>query len=97
MPSPPPDFAGMAKKLFPDMHTVHRTVLLFRLECIAHRLLKSGWEPQVNCYCSRELVILAYMMPLQCRAPLLHEALERAMAEGNQTVLSMAQEIERAA
>jgi len=87
-----PNFAAMAARLFPDMHRIHRTILLFRLECVAHRLLKSGFENGVNSYCSRELVILAYMMPLQSRRPLLREALNRAELEKCETVLAFAKD-----
>ncbi len=86
------DFPNMVSRLFPEMHRLHRTILLFRLECIAHRLMKSGWEKSVNVYCSRELVILAYMMPAQSRRPLLAEAMERAVVEQCDIVLHYARE-----
>lgn len=86
------NFALMAERLFPEMHRIHRTILLFRLECMAHRLLKTGFESFINCYCSRELVIIAYMMPLQSRRPLLAEALARAQAENCEVVLAFAKE-----
>lgn len=86
------NFPLMTARLFPDMHRIHRTILLFRLECVAHRLLKTGFESHVNCYCSRELVILAYMMPLQSRKPLLAEALSRAQIENCEVVLAFARD-----
>lgn len=48
--------------LFPDIHLVHQKVLVFRLRCVAHRMISFGFENYVNHYSPRELCMLAALM-----------------------------------
>lgn len=48
--------------LFPEITIVHQKVLIFRLRCLAHRLISFGFEEYVNSYSPRELAMLAALM-----------------------------------
>lgn len=49
--------------LYADMHMVHRDCMIWRMRCLAHRLVESGWEDIVNHLPNREALTLATLLP----------------------------------
>lgn len=54
----------------PDMHVVHFHCLVWRMQCLSHRLLEFGWESSVKRLEPHEAVVLAACLP-----PVMHDAI----------------------
>lgn len=57
--------------------------------CIAHRLLKIGWEKEVNFLTSRRLILTAMFLPPHTRPAILDAAFAKAQEEGDQEVMDL--------
>lgn len=66
--------------LFGDTHFVHLSCLFFRMRCIAHRLVNFGFEEFVNELDSKELLVLACLMPNYQHDTLILEAYRKGDA-----------------
>lgn len=75
--------------LFTDCTPAKQAVMDYCASCVAHRLIKIGWEPQINFYDSRRLILLAMHLPVHSRLPIIKEAYTRALNEGNTAVLTL--------
>ena len=64
-------------ELFKDVHIVHQKVLIFRMRCIAHRLMCFGWEGYVNEYEPREQLMLAALLADRQHNAMVREAFKR--------------------
>ncbi len=64
----------LAALFWPDWSEVRRACRIYSLQCVAHRLRKFGFEPQINCYSGREMAMLAMFMPLRQRDIMMAEA-----------------------
>ena len=76
-------------ELFSDCTPARYAVLKYCASCVAHRLLKLGWEPQVNLLTARRLVLLCMYLPIPSRVPILEEAFFKAVEENDQKTLSL--------
>lgn len=68
------DQAMELRSLFPEDDDLRFTLRCFAIRCVSHRLRKFGFERHVNHYDSRELRILASMMPPYQAEAILAEA-----------------------
>lgn len=66
--------------LFQDVHMVHLSCLFYRARCLAHRMLNFGFEPFINTYEPRELLVIAALLPQIAHDALVREAYERGDA-----------------
>lgn len=53
----------LVAQLFDDMHAVHMDCVVWRMRCLGHRLIETGWEDIVNHLAVREAFILACLLP----------------------------------
>jgi hypothetical protein len=81
----PPEIEELFSDCTPGRFSVYR----YCSSCLAHRLLKIGWEPQVNLLSSRRLVMLSLQLPVHCRLAIIQEAYNKALQEGNVKVLTL--------
>ena len=70
--------------LFKDYNKIQFALRQYCANAQAHRLVKFGWEPHINLYEPRLLLLLAMCMPLHCRFPIIKAAWIKA-AETNDT------------
>lgn len=57
------------------------------VNCVAHRLCKFGWEPQLNWYDAKMLLLLSLAMPEHTRMPIIMEAWRKATITRDQVVI----------
>lgn len=57
--------------------------------CIAHRLLKVGWEKEVNFLDQRRLILLSMFLPPHSRVAILDEAHRKALECGDAEVVAL--------
>lgn len=57
--------------------------------CIAHRLLKIGWEKEVNFLDQRRLILLSMFLPPHSRPAILDEAYRKAVESGDAEVVTL--------
>lgn len=57
--------------------------------CIAHRLLKVGWEKEVNFLDQRRLILLSMFLPPHSRVAILDEAYRKALEAGDAEVVAL--------
>jgi hypothetical protein len=62
---------------------------VYCVSCVAHRLLKFGWEPQVNSYGPRMLLLLALHLPIHARLPVLKLCYQRALELNDERILAL--------
>lgn len=67
----------VGQELFKDVHIVHQKVLIFRMRCLAHRLMCFGWEGYVNEYEPREQLMLAALLADRQHNAVVREAYKR--------------------
>lgn len=65
--------------LFADEGPMRYQIRRYCVSCVAHRILKFGWEPEVNSYGPRMMMLLAMHLPLHCRHQILMEAWQRSI------------------
>lgn len=73
--------------LFQDIPKMEFAIRQYCVNCVAHRLCKFGWEPQVNNYEPRMLLLLAMCMPEHTRMAFIMEAWQKATALNHRPVL----------
>lgn len=78
--------------LFADCSPARYAVFKYCAGCVAHRILKIGWEPQVNYFTARRLILMSMYLPLHARLPILKEAYNKALQEDDHRVLSLMRE-----
>lgn len=61
-------------------------IMQYCCSATAHRMLKWGWEPEVNSFGPRMLMLLAFYLPVHCRIPVIVEAYNKAVACGDAVV-----------
>jgi hypothetical protein len=61
-------------------------IMQYCCSATAHRMMKWGWEPEINSFGPRMLMLLAFYVPLHCRIPIILEAYAKAMECGDRTV-----------
>lgn len=71
----PPDITNM----FADEGEQRIAIRHYICSTIAHRMLKFGWEPQVNALGPRMMIMLCMFLPLHARFPILMEAWQKAI------------------
>jgi hypothetical protein len=69
--------AEVGMNLFRGVNIVHQKMMIFRMRCMAHRLICFGWEDFINEYTPRELMMLAALMFDQQHYALIREAYAR--------------------
>lgn len=75
--------------LFRNMTPAAYAVAQYCSACIAHRLLKCGWEKEVNFLDQRRLILLAMFLPPHTRIPIIDEAYRKAQEAGDQEVVAL--------
>ena len=73
--------------LFKDYNKIQFALRQYCANAQAHRLLKFGWEPQINLYEPRLLLLLAMCMPLHTRLTIIKAAWYKAAAINDTNVL----------
>lgn len=63
-----------------DMHIVHAKCMLWRMRCLAHRLVSFGWEDAVAHLGTVETLMLAAMLPMHMHDTLVESAYDHADA-----------------
>jgi hypothetical protein len=82
MPLPPEIDALMTAEMTPMQYAIAQ----YCCSAQAHRLIKWGWEPEVNTYGPRMLILLCMYMPPHTRSPLIMEAWRKAIGCDDQPV-----------
>lgn len=73
--------------LFRHLSPAGYAVAQYCSACIAHRILKIGWEKEVNFLDQRRLILLAMFLPPHSRVAILDEAYRKAIeAEDTEVV-----------
>jgi len=62
---------------------------VYCVSCVAHRILKFGWEPQINYYGPRMLLLLSLHFPIHSRMPILKLCYQRALEVNDVNVLEL--------
>jgi len=78
--------------LFDDETPAAYAVYKYCCSCVAHRILKIGWEPQLNYYTARRLILTGMFLPVHARLPLIKEAYSKALRENDTRVLKLLNE-----
>ncbi len=73
----------IVRDLFADHNEQQFAVRMQCCSCVAHRLLKVGWESGVNYYDARNLILVGMYLPVHCRPRIIEEARMRAMEAGD--------------
>ncbi len=76
-------------QLFADESEMRYAIRRYCIGCIAHRLIKFGWEPEVNTLGPRMMILLCMFLPLHARMPVLLEAWQRAINVNDDLALRM--------
>lgn len=76
--------------LFGDMHIVHRDCMIWRMRCLAHRLVESGWEDIINHLSHREALTAATLLPQHMHDAIVAEVLKTAAEEEKAVILEPA-------
>ncbi len=81
----PPEVTG----LFADEGEQRIAIRHYACGTIAHRMLKFGWEPEVNALGPRMLIMLVMFLPMHARMPVLMEAWQKALYVKDEAALAM--------
>ena len=73
----------IVRDLFSDHNDQQFAVRMQCCSCVAHRLLKIGWENGVNYYDARNLILVGMYLPTHCRPRMVEEARIRAIEAGD--------------
>ncbi len=73
--------------LFQDIPKMEFAIRQYCVNCVAHRLCKFGWEPQVNWYEPRMLLLLGMCMPGHTRMAFIMDAWQKATVLSDKPVL----------
>lgn len=77
----------IVRDLFSDHNDQQFAVRMQCCSCVAHRLLKIGWENGVNYYDARNLILVGMYLPPHCRPRIVDEAYNRALQVGDRRVI----------
>ncbi len=83
----------IVRDLFSDLNDQQFSVRMHCCSCVAHRLLKVGWENGINYYDARNIILTSMYLPVHCRPRMVQEAHEKALATGDQRVLVWIQQL----
>lgn len=75
------------RDLFADHNDQQFAVRMHCCKCVAHRLLKVGWENGLNYYDARNLILTGMYLPTHCRPRLVEEAHRKATEAGDEFTL----------
>lgn len=75
------------RDLFADHNDQQFAVRMHCCRCVAHRILKVGWENGVNYYNARNLILLGMFLPPHCRPRIVEEAHRKALAAHDEPTL----------
>lgn len=75
--------------MFADEGEMRYRIRQYCCGCMAHRILKFGWEPEVNSLGPRMMVLLCMYLPPHVRNAILMEAWQRAIIVKDDLVLAM--------
>lgn len=73
----------IVRDLFSDHNDQQFAVRMQCCSCVAHRLLKIGWENGLNYYDARNLILVGMYLPTHCRPRMVEEARIRAIEAGD--------------
>lgn len=80
-----PEVDALFKHLTPAAYSV----MQYCASCAAHRVLKIGWEPEVNFFDARRLILFGMYLPPHCRVAILNEAYAKAVAANDRDVIDL--------
>lgn len=83
------------RELFSDHNEQQFAVRMQCCSCVAHRILKIGWESGVNYYDARNLILVGMYLPTHCRPRIVQEAYEKALAANDQRVVAWLEKLFR--
>jgi hypothetical protein len=66
-------------------------IMQYCCSATAHRMLKWGWEPEVNSYGPRMLLLLCFYLPVHARMIIINEAYGKALICGDKPVVAFIQ------
>ena len=81
------------RELFSDHNEQQFAVRMQCASCVAHRILKVGWENGVNYYDARNLILVGMYLPTHCRVRIVDEAYQKALEAGDQRVIAWIQKL----
>lgn len=73
----------IVRDLFADHNDQQFAVRMQCCSCVAHRLLKIGWEKGLNYYDARNLILVGMYLPPHCRPRIIDEAYNKAIVAGD--------------
>lgn len=73
----------IVRELFADHNDQQFAVRMQCCSCVAHRLVKLGWEHGLNYYDARNLILVGMYLPPHCRPRIVDEAYNRAIEAGD--------------
>lgn len=79
----------LIRNLFSEENETRFAVRHYCMSCVALRLLGIGFEPQINAFTARELMMLGVLMPAHARDAIFQDAYARAKLEGDERVLAL--------
>ncbi len=71
------------RDLFADHNDQQFAVRMQCCSCVAHRLVKIGWEHGLNYYDARNLILVGMYLPPHCRPRIVDEAYNKAIESGD--------------
>lgn len=77
----------IVRDLFSDHNDQQFSVRTQCCKCVAHRILKVGWEKGLNYYDARNLILVGMYLPPHCRPRIVEEAHAKALAADDQFTL----------
>ncbi len=77
----------LVRDLFADHNDQQFAVRVQCCSCVAHRILKVGWENGLNYYDARNLILTGMYLPPHCRPRIVEEAHRKALEAGDQFTL----------
>ncbi len=83
------------RELFADHNEQQFAVRMQCCSCVAHRIVKIGWENGVNYYDARNLILVGMYLPPHCRPRIVQEAYEKALSANDQHVVAWIEKIFR--
>ncbi len=73
----------IVRDLFADHNDQQFAVRMQCCSCVAHRLIKIGWEHGLNYYDARNLILVGMYLPPHCRPRVVDEAYNKAIEAGD--------------
>lgn len=75
--------------LFRHMTPAGYAVAQYCSSCIANRVMKIGWEKEINALNARRMILLSMFLPPHIRPALLDHAYARAIDDGDAEVVAL--------